>query len=129
MKAVAVRIRLHDGDHANPGRSQGADCSEVRSHRLDVYFCPTTEGCRHRSPNQRKPVNASSRIFRTNGKIVPVAVNAFPKQPQSMLRPRNVALARATLKMNNKQVIKSSAPRSNLFKIRSTPARISNQGR
>jgi hypothetical protein len=50
-----------------------------------------------RRENQRTPVTTKNARFRTSGQSVPVFSTDRPKQPQSMLKPRTMALSKAIL--------------------------------
>jgi hypothetical protein len=79
--------------------------------------------------NQRNPVTASNTRFRINGQSVPVFSIDRPKQPQSILKPRTMALSKAPENIVNRIATHTSAPLSQLPTRRQTPTHSSKAGR
>src|SRR5215469_5446970 len=87
----------------------------------DRYFL-----CRE---NQRNPVTTNNARFRISGQSVPVFSSDRPKQPQSMLKPRTMALSKAPENMVSRIATHTSAPPSHRPSRRLIPTHNSKAGR
>jgi hypothetical protein len=79
--------------------------------------------------NQRNPVTTNNARFRISGQSVPVFSIDRPKQPQSMLKPRTMALSKAPENIVSKIATHASAPLSQRPSRRQTPTHSSKAGR
>ena len=79
--------------------------------------------------NQRNPVTTNNARFRISGQSVPVFSIDRPKQPQSMLKPRTMALSKAPENMISKIATHTSAPPSHRPSRRLIPTHNSKAGR
>jgi hypothetical protein len=78
---------------------------------------------------QRNPVTANNTRFRSSGQSVPVFSTDRPKQPQSMLNPRRIALSNAPENITSKTANQTSAPLSHRPNKRQIPTHSSKAGR
>jgi hypothetical protein len=78
---------------------------------------------------QRNPVTPNSARFRISGHRVPVFSTERPKQPQSMLKPRTMALSNAPENMMSNVASQMSAPLSHRPTKRQIPIHSSKAGR
>jgi hypothetical protein len=79
--------------------------------------------------NQRNPVTANNTRFRISGQSVPVFSTDRPKQPQSMFKPRTIALSNAPENIASKIANQTSAPLSQRPNKRQIPTHSSKAGR
>ena len=94
---------------------------EDLTHLADRYFLPRE--------NQRNPVTTNNTRFRINGQSVPVFSIDRPKQPQSMLKPRTIALSKAPENIVSRIATHTSAPLSHRPSRRLIPTHNSKAGR
>jgi hypothetical protein len=131
IKCLLIPDRFGRPFRANFGgsspRPEGLGCSVVPFHGEDL----THLACRALvlRDNQRNPVTANNTRFRINGQSVPVFSIDRPKQPQSMLKPRRIALSKAPENIVSRIATHTSAPLSHRPSRRLIPTHNSKAGR
>jgi hypothetical protein len=78
--------------------------------------------------HQRKKVIPSNTKFRMSGQNVPVDCQTRPKHPQSIPKPRSMAVSKAMLKRVSRMPAQTTAPRANQGESRLSPTQISKEG-